>query len=231
MVRRIGSGATYRLRPSAGWDTPPPFRGRPGVLRDCVGAMSFDVKTFRRALGCFATGITVITVAAGDDGSEPLGVTINSFASVSLEPPLVLFCLGRASRVYRGFTTGRAFAVNVLAEDQGPLSMHFASSDQQRRWIGVAISRHEDGIPLLAGCLAHLHCATEAIHHGGDHAIVVGRVLSLDWRADGHPLLYVRGRYGRVGDLFVPAAAPSDVPATVAATVVETVSGDAVAIG
>jgi flavin reductase (DIM6/NTAB) family NADH-FMN oxidoreductase RutF len=189
--------------------------------------MSFDVKTFRRALGCFATGITVVTAAAGD-GGEPFGVTINSFTSVSLEPPLVLFCLGRASRLYQGFTATRTFAVNVLADDQAPLSMHFATPDSQRRWTGVAAHYHDDGTPVLAGGLAHLYCTTEAIHDGGDHVIVVGRVRSLDWR-EGHPLLYVRGRYGRLGELFVPLAAPADVPATAAAAVVETVSGDAVA--
>ena len=191
--------------------------------------MSFDVKTFRRAMGCFATGITVVT-AASADGGEPFGVTINSFASVSLEPPLVLFCLARSSRLSPDMIATRSFAVNVLAEDQAPLSMHFARSDSQRRWTGVAAGRHDDGTPLLAGCLAHLHCTTEAIHDGGDHVIVVGRVQSLDWQHDGHPLLYVRGRYGRLGDLFVPVAAPGDVPAVPAVTTVETVSGDAVAM-
>lgn len=186
--------------------------------------MSFDVKTFRRALGCFATGITVVTAAAGD-GADPFGVTINSFTSVSLEPPLVLFCLGRTSRLYPGLTTVPAFAINVLAEDQGPLSIHFATSGNQRQWTGVGAGRHDDGTPLLNGCLAHLYCTTEAIHEGGDHVIVVGRVRSLDWRAEGQPLLYVRGRYGRLGELFVPLTAPAAVSGDPAATGRMTPSG------
>jgi flavin reductase (DIM6/NTAB) family NADH-FMN oxidoreductase RutF len=187
--------------------------------------MSFDVKTFRRALGCFATGITVVTAAA-HDGGEPFGVTVNSFASVSLDPPLVLFCLMRTSRLYENVVAARSFAINILSEDQGPLSMHFASSSSQRRWVGVAARFLEGGTPILEGCLAHFHCTTETIHEAGDHIIVIGRVQSLEWQTDGQPLLYVRGRYGRLADLFVPSA---DGSATTKTTTV--VSGDAVAVG
>ncbi len=171
--------------------------------------MSFDVKTFRRALGCYATGITVVT---GRDGDGLFGITINSFTSLSLEPPLVLFCLGVTSRHHTRLRGLDAFAVNVLSEDQGAVSMHFASPASQERWEGVAQIDREAGPPLLAGCIAHLDCTPEAFHDGGDHSIVVGRVQNLTWQADGQPLLYFRGRYGRLGELFVPVLAPADLP-------------------
>ena len=171
--------------------------------------MSFDVKTFRRALGCFATGITVVT-AVGQERGPGFGITINSFTSLSLDPPLVLFCLGRNSLLYEGFTTVAEFAINVLAEDQGPLSMHFSNPTTQRSWQAIGATATAAGTPLLDGCTAHLVCSPEAIHDGGDHVIVVGRVQSLDWQPEGRPLLYFRGRYGRLGELFVPLVSAGD---------------------
>ena len=172
--------------------------------------MSFDVKTFRRALGCFATGITVVT-AANAEGGPALGITINSFTSLSLDPPLVLFCLGRNSLLYRGFTGAAEYAINILAEDQGPLSTHFSGPATQRNWGTIAVTHTAAGTPLLAGCVGHLVCTAEAVHDGGDHVIMVGRVQSLDWQAEGHPLLYFRGRYARLGELFVPLASAADM--------------------
>ena len=158
--------------------------------------MSIDVKSFRRALGCFATGITVVT---GADGDGAFGITINSFASVSLEPPLVLFSLGRASRLHDRVMNAPTLAINVLADDQERLSRHFAASAEQRLWDDVALIGDDSGPPLLAGCLAHFVCAREAVHQGGDNAVVIARVLRFEWRAEGLPLLYFRGSYGRVG--------------------------------
>jgi len=159
--------------------------------------MSIDPRSFRNALGCFATGVAVVTVRPEGAG-EPFGITVNSVASVSLEPPLVLFCLARASRHYQRVVTCREFVINVLAEDQREHSAHFASSATQEQWRAVAADVTAAGTPVLAGALATLVCLPEAVHDGGDHGIVLGRVTELDWRPEGRPLLYIRGRYGRL---------------------------------
>ncbi|MEI6557477.1 MAG: flavin reductase family protein [Rhodospirillaceae bacterium] len=159
--------------------------------------MSIDPRSFRNALGCFATGIAVVTVRP-EGGDGPFGITVNSVASVSLEPPLVLFCLARASRHYQEVTACREFVLNILAEDQRDASSRFASPATQGQWREVAADLTAAGTPVLAGALAHLVCLRETVHDGGDHGIVVGRVVELDWRPEGRPLLYVRGRYGRL---------------------------------
>ncbi|WP_029006746.1 flavin reductase family protein [Azospirillum halopraeferens] len=159
--------------------------------------MTIDSRAFRSALGTFATGIAVITAECPD--GTPVGVTVNSFSSVSLDPPLVLFCLGRASRSFDLFVHGTAFAVNILAAEQQELSARFARRDDQDRWEGVGIERWETGAPILTGCLANLDCTREAVYDGGDHVILVGRVRRLASRDDGNPLLYVRGGYATLG--------------------------------
>lgn len=156
-----------------------------------------DPRAFRGALGCFATGITVITTLCPD--GHPVGVTVNSFSSVSLDPPLVQFCLGRAAAAFNDFTKAKAYVVNVLADDQQTLSHRFSKRDEQDRWEGVGIDRWETGVPVLRGCLANLECDVETILDGGDHVIVVGRVRRLASREDGKPLLYFRGRYAELG--------------------------------
>ena len=155
--------------------------------------MTFDSRAFRNALGCFATGITVITTIAPD--GEPIGVTVNSFSSVSLEPPLVQFCLGRAAMSFEAFTKAPSFAVNILAEGQAELSARFSKRDQQERWDGVGVERWDTGVPILAGCLANLECDREHVFEGGDHVIIVGRVRRLSGSEQGKPLLYFRGGY------------------------------------
>lgn len=165
--------------------------------------MAIDVKSFRRALGCFATGIAVVTVA-GREGAPDVGITINSFTSVSLEPPLILFCLAQTSRHAPRFVAGRRFGVNLLGQDQGSLSIRFAGSATQDTWEGVDITRSEDGTPVLGGGLAHLVCRVDTVHVGGDHHIVVAEVEQFDWTKDGNPLLYFRGAYGKLGEFFVP---------------------------
>jgi flavin reductase (DIM6/NTAB) family NADH-FMN oxidoreductase RutF len=160
-----------------------------------AAATTIDRRAFRNALGCFATGVTVITTVT-DDG-EPLGLTANSFSSVSLDPPLVLFCLGRGSQNFAAFTSSGRFAVNVLAEDQRDLSVRFSTTIEDR-WDGVAWEAWETGAPVLSGCLASLDCETEAIHDGGDHVIIVGRVKRLASVAEGKPLLYFMGNYAGV---------------------------------
>ena len=159
--------------------------------------MNFDRRAFRNALGCFATGVTVVTTVT--DAGEPVGLTANSFSSVSLDPPLVLFCLDRASHNLGAFRAAGRFAVNVLGDDQRDLSVRFSTTIGDR-WDGVVWERWETGAPVLTGCLAALDCETEAIHDGGDHVIIVGRVQRLAATTEGKPLLYFRGNYATVAE-------------------------------
>ena len=155
--------------------------------------MTIDTRALRDAFGCFATGITIVTMVDGD--GELYGVTANSFASLSLEPPLCLFCLDHKAMSFEAFRNTRHFAVNVLAEDQETLSSNFARSNTDK-WEGVDYETWATGTPILPGCVANLECDLEAVHEGGDHVIVVGRITRMAHR-DGEcrPLLYYKGRY------------------------------------
>lgn len=157
--------------------------------------MTIDPREFRAALGCFATGIAVVTARTGDD--RAVGITINSFASVSLDPPLVLWSLGRNSQHFEDFRDAGNYAVNILREEQKDLSVRF-SGPLADRWEGIACGRWETGAPILGGCLATVECVTHAIHDGGDHLIMVGRVVRLASDREGRPLLYYAGRYATV---------------------------------
>ena len=164
--------------------------------------MTIDPRSFRNALGCFATGIAVVTVRP--EGGEAVGITVNSVASVSLAPPLVLFCLSTVSNHYRTVTGCREFVLTILAEDQRAYSARFATPATQSAWDQVPADVTAAGTPVPAGGLAHLVCSLEAVHDGGDHSIIVGRVRELDWRPEGRPLLYFRGRYGRLEEDVQP---------------------------
>ncbi|MCW5750382.1 MAG: flavin reductase family protein [Alphaproteobacteria bacterium] len=153
--------------------------------------MQFDSRAFRDALGCFATGVAIITTRHAD--GQPEGVTVNSFASVSLDPPLVLFSLDRKARCFDCLHVAEHYAVHVLRADQADLSSAFATKGGVP-WERIAWSPGMTGCPILPGALATLECAVHARHDGGDHVILVGRVLNLRC-ADGDPLLYFRGRY------------------------------------
>lgn len=150
----------------------------------------FDTRDFRRALGQFATGVCIVT--ARDQAGHPTGLTVNSFASVSLEPPLVLWSLARSSSVFAAFDAAPHFAVNVLAADQLDLSNRFASPGE--RFTGLEWEEGHHGLPLLRGCLANFECTVAARHEGGDHIIFIGEVARYDARP-GEPLLYSGGRY------------------------------------
>lgn len=154
--------------------------------------MAFDQRDFRTALGHFATGITVVTACAPD--GELLGVTVNSFNSVSLDPPLILFSLERRAFSLPALEAAGTFAVNVLDESQIALSQNFART-QGDKWQGIAFDRWETGSPILRGCLAAFDCRTHAIHDGGDHRIFLGEVLRFEAQAEGAPLIYYRGSY------------------------------------
>ena len=160
--------------------------------------MSFDPRSFRQALGCFATGITVVT-SVGLDG-EYLGFTANSFNSVSLDPPLVLFSLDRGAYSLKAFEAAGVFAINILREDQEAVSIAFARA-LSSKWDGVRTEIWQTGSPILVDALASFDCETTSMHDGGDHVIFVGRVLRLRAGVDGRPLLYFRGAYRQINDV------------------------------
>ena len=151
-------------------------------------------RDFRDALGRFATGVTVVT-AASPEG--PVGMTANSFASVSLDPALVLWSPARASRRFGAFEAAERFAIHILGAEQEHLCRAFARNSAT--FDGIDWEADDDGVPILAGCLARFDCARHAAHDGGDHLIIVGRVLSAAAR-EGAPLVFSAGAYGRFTD-------------------------------
>jgi 3-hydroxy-9,10-secoandrosta-1,3,5(10)-triene-9,17-dione monooxygenase reductase component len=152
-----------------------------------------DAASFRSVLGHFATGITVITAM---DGDEPVGLAANSFTSVSLDPPLVLFCAATTSTTWPRIERAGHFTVNVLDEHQEPISQIFATRGADR-FSQVAWRVGTSG-PILEDVHAFLDCTLEQVIEAGDHVIVVGRVLDLGLTADAGPLLFYQGRYGRL---------------------------------
>ena len=159
-----------------------------------------DTRDFRNALGRFATGITVITIQGDNQKLE--GLTVNSFAALSLEPPLVLWCLGNQSPSLPNFEACSYFAINVLMKDQRHLSNQFAISAEDK-FEGVPWDEGLGGAPILQGCLATFECRNAQRHDGGDHVIFIGDVERFAY-ADGMPLLYNGGQYG------VAASHPDD---------------------
>jgi 3-hydroxy-9,10-secoandrosta-1,3,5(10)-triene-9,17-dione monooxygenase reductase component len=167
----------------------------------------FDPSAFRRVMGQFATGVTVITVQHRD---HIHGMTANAFTSVSLDPPLVLFCVTKAARMAALINEVRGFAINILAEHQQGVSRQFAGSRKDDLERTVALKRGPIA-PLIDGSLAALSCSIEAIHEGGDHWIVVGRVVSVHEPPEGRltdPLVFFRSRYQQLVEQ-APAVSPS----------------------
>jgi flavin reductase (DIM6/NTAB) family NADH-FMN oxidoreductase RutF len=153
-----------------------------------------DGPRFRQVLGHFATGVTVIT-AAGPDG--PAGLCVGSFASVSLDPPLVAFFAAKSSNSYPKIEAAGHYCVNVLAEDQEEIARIFAAKTEDK-FTGIGWRpAGGSGAPVLNGCLAWIDCEIDAIHEAGDHWIVVGRVIELEIVHEGGPLVFFRGGFGR----------------------------------
>jgi len=158
-----------------------------------------DPDTFRRTLGTFATGVTVVTMY---DGDEDHGMTVNSFASVSLDPPLVLYNADRETRSHDFTRRAGNYAVNVLAADQEWLSNRFAGQQEEMDtpFADVDTRREETGALVFEDALAYVDCSLADSHDGGDHTIYVGEVESLGvQRPDADPLTYFKGEYGTVG--------------------------------
>ena len=154
-----------------------------------------DPRELRTHLGCFPTGITIITALGGR--GQMLGITVNSFNSVSLDPPLVLFSLDRRACSLWDFLSTGHFAVNVLAEDQAELSTRFARSLSDK-WSGVAWEPWDHGCPILLGCHANFECSIAYTYSGGDHVILVGQIERMACDLEKAPLLYYRGAYHRL---------------------------------
>lgn len=150
-----------------------------------------DQRILRDAFGSFATGVTIVTTAgpAGD-----IGLTANSFSSVSLDPPMVLWSLARSSSSIDAFRSGGHFAVHILSAEQEALSTRFASKGIDR-FEGLALDRGPDGIPMLPDCMARFACRTAYQYEGGDHVIFVGEILDFSHSAR-KPLVFHGGRYG-----------------------------------
>lgn len=167
-------------------------------------AVVVDSGRFRTVLGHFCTGVTVVS-GTGADG--PVGFACQSFAALSLDPPLVLFCPGKGSRAWPAIEASGHFAVNVLAESQKDVSTVFGSRGVDK-FSGLRWHPAGSGAPLIDGVLTWVDCAIEAVHDAGDHYIVVGRVLALGETKNERPLLFYRGGYTATEperDEFVPA--------------------------
>jgi len=163
--------------------------------------MTIDERLLRKALGCFATGITVVTSKAAD--GSPVGLTVNAFSALSLDPPQVLVCVDKRTGCLDAFKRAGCFAVHVLRQEQRELSMTFASK-QSDKFAGLSMETGASGAPVLPGCLAMFDCKTEQVLEGGDHLIFIGRVLQLEHSEAGQPLLYYRGSYNQLGDTSLP---------------------------
>jgi len=154
-----------------------------------------DPRTLRDALGCFATGVTVVTCLT--PGGEPAGLTVNSFTSVSLDPPLLLVCLAKKALSAAALVEADHFAVNVLQTGQQPASIRFSTRDEDR-FGTTPWSCGEANAPILEASLGVFECKRHAVHDGGDHHILIGQVVKASFDAGLDPLLYFRGKYRRL---------------------------------
>ena len=160
----------------------------------CYKVRVISPDDFRKVLGHFAAGVTVITTADGE--GRPTGLTATAFTSVSLDPPLILVCISHKSQSYPALLERGHFAVNFLRREQEDISRRFATT-RLDKFEGIPYRMSARTLPILTEALAHVECVTVNQHVEGDHTILVGRVEACDTTA-GDPLLYFRGQYGRV---------------------------------
>lgn len=159
--------------------------------------MEFNHSDFKRCLGSFASGVTVVTIM--DASNKPQAITVSSFSSLSLEPPMVSFNLGKESHLHSKLLNSDCFAVNILAGEQAALSKKFSESTGDR-WEGVKYEPGINACPLLDGVLAHIECLTDNIYDGGDHSIITGLVINLKTFDNKKPLIYYMGGYYALGN-------------------------------
>jgi flavin reductase (DIM6/NTAB) family NADH-FMN oxidoreductase RutF len=162
--------------------------------------MNLNASDFRRAMGCFATGVTIITV---DLDREVHGMTANAFASVSLDPMLVLVCVDSETRTHAHLHARKRFGINVLGEDQREISEYYARPERDHEHAeteaGARFDRSRHGTPMLHGALAYLECRLQSAHEAGDHSIFIAEVEDVVVR-EGAPLLFFRGKYRKLGE-------------------------------
>ncbi|OYQ34327.1 hypothetical protein CHU95_12915 [Niveispirillum lacus] len=158
----------------------------------CVYRLGGSTRTLRDMMGCFATGVTVVTAMAPN--GEPIGFTANSFTSVSLDPPLLLVCIVKDAQRAQSYTSAGHFAVNILQADQQLVSSHFAMKKDDK-FTDVAWRRGEYGNPIICDSLGHFECETFNIVEAGDHYILIGRILNASFESWRDPLIYYRGKY------------------------------------
>tara|TARA_B100001142_G_scaffold253380_1_gene254070 strand:+ start:121 stop:603 length:483 start_codon:yes stop_codon:yes gene_type:complete len=159
--------------------------------------VTINSEEFRKALGLFATGVTVITGSTPQ--GQPVGLTANSFTSVSLEPPMVLVCLGNKTGCIEAFTLGKRFVVNILKESQRTLSDMFAGP-QKYKFKNQSYDIWNSDCPILSGCLVNIECIKVNIFEAGDHIILLGKVERIEHSTSGRPLLYYKSKYVRIED-------------------------------
>lgn len=157
--------------------------------------MAIEEAEFRRVLGHFATGVTV--VAAREQGGPPRGLTASAVASLSLEPQLVLVCVERSADTHDVIAAAGAFGISVLREDAEALARRFASENAETKFDGVGFREEMTGAPILDAAMAWVDCRLRDRYDGGDHSIFVGEVVAGD-AEDGVPLIYYRSGYGRM---------------------------------
>jgi flavin reductase (DIM6/NTAB) family NADH-FMN oxidoreductase RutF len=155
-----------------------------------------DAKALRQCLGKFATGVTVVTCS--DAHGNPYGITANSFSSVSLEPPLLLWNIAKVSSSLDAYLNAEHFAINVLSEEQQALASNFARSDHTR-FGNIEYLLSDAGAPLLPDTIATFECRTYQVHDCGDHYVVIGEVTAFR-SGDGRPLLFYGGNYRSIRD-------------------------------
>jgi len=162
--------------------------------------MSPNPAEFRKAMACFATGVTIITV---DLDSEVHGMTANAFASVSLDPPLLLVCVDHSARTHAHLHARKRFGVNILADDQRVISEYYArpvyTHEHAEQEAGARFDRTAQGTPILHGALAYLECKLKSTHEAGDHTIFIAEVEDVVVR-QGEPLLFFRSQYRQIGE-------------------------------
>lgn len=160
-----------------------------------VAELSIDPLAFRNCLGQFPTGVCIVTAPADE---EPLGMTMSSFNSLSLDPPLILFSIDRRSRGLGLWERAPAYAVHVLSQSQRDLSNRFARAGSDK-WAGLEYRTGVSGTPLLAGASAVMECVAHAQHDGGDHVLFIARVQHFDVHPDRLPLVFCKGSYNELG--------------------------------
>jgi len=164
--------------------------------------MTVTQADFRKAMGTFATGVTVITL---DSDGDVHGMTANAFTSVSLDPMLILVCVNRQARTHAHLHAKKRFGVNVLAEPQRAISEHYAREDRAGEAPGARFERTRHGTPVLHGALAYFECRLQSVQEAGDHSIFIAEVEEVVVR-DGRPLVYFGSTYRALGDSAPPAA-------------------------